>query len=295
MDERICAVTAAMKYGTGLQYFDKKLPNRFYDVGIAEQHAVTFCGGLASMGQIPVFAVYSTFLQRAYDQLIHDVCLQNLPVVFCLDRSGLVGEDGASHHGVFDLTYLRSIPHMHVLAPRDESDLPDCLYTALKLGAPCAIRYPAMPTHAKIAEHTEYKVLEVGRGEMLIEAEQKDVCVVAVGHRVHACREAIKNLDCNNISLFDARWVSPVPKQQLAELVQEYKGLIFVEENCRAGGFEFFVDTELLGHCKILRLGIPDEDFAEHGPVEELRKIYGLDAESLSKQFAEFANMTANG
>lgn len=299
-DKKIVAICAAMPDGTGLGEFRSRFPDRFIDVGICEEHAVTFAAGMATRGLKPVVCIYSTFLQRAYDQLIHDVCLQNLPVVFCLDRSGLVGEDGASHHGVFDLTYLRSIPHMHVLAPRDESDLPDCLYTALKLGAPCAIRYPAMPTHAKIAEHTEYKVLEVGRGEMLIEAEQKDVCVVAVGHRVHACIEAIKNLGSSNISLFDARWVSPVPKQQLAELVQEYKGLIFVEENCRAGGFssaclEFLVDTELLGHCKILRLGIPDEDFAEHGPVEELRKIYGLDAESLSKQFAEFANMTANG
>lgn len=295
-DKKIVAVCAAMPDGTGLGEFRSRFPERFIDVGICEEHAVTFAAGMATRGLKPVVCIYSTFLQRAYDQLIHDVCLQNLPVVFCLDRSGLVGEDGASHHGVFDLTYLRSIPHMKVLAPRDEHDLPDCLYTALQLNCPVAIRYPAMPTHAKISEHTEYKLLEVGKGEMLLEAEQKDVCVVAVGHRVHTCKDAIQSLTAyHNISLFDARWVSPVPRAQLTEITQEYKGLIFVEENCRAGGFssaclEFLTDTELIANCKILRLGIPADDFAEHGPVEELRKIYGLDFESLAKQFAEFAD-----
>lgn len=295
-DKKIVAVCAAMPDGTGLGEFRSRFPDRFIDVGICEEHAVTFAAGMATRGLKPVVCIYSTFLQRAYDQLIHDVCLQNLPVVFCLDRAGLVGEDGASHHGVFDLTYLRSIPHMKVLAPRDESDLPDCLYTALQLGSPVAIRYPAMPTHAKIAPHAEYKLLETGKGEMLVEAEKKDVCVVAVGHRVHTCKDAIKSLTkYHNISLFDARWVSPVPRTQLTELVQTYKGIIFVEENCRAGGFssaclEFLADTELLSSCKILRLGVPADDFAEHGPVEELRKVYGLDFESLAKQFAEFAD-----
>ncbi len=295
-DKKIVAVCAAMPDGTGLGEFRSRFPDRFIDVGICEEHAVTFAAGMATRGLKPVVCIYSTFLQRAYDQLIHDVCLQNLPVVFCLDRSGLVGEDGASHHGVFDLTYLRSIPHMKVLAPRDESDLPDCLYTALHLGSPVAIRYPAMPTHAKIDEHTAYKLLEVGEGEMLLEAKQKDVCVVAVGHRVHTCKDAIKSLTTHdNISLFDARWISPVPRNQLTELAQTYKGLIFVEENCRAGGFssaclEFLADTELLSSCKLLRLGIPADDFAEHGPVEQLRKVYGLDAKSLAKQFSEFAD-----
>ena len=294
-DKKIIAVCAAMPDGTGLGEFRSRFPERFIDAGICEEHAVTFAAGMATRGLKPVVAIYSTFLQRAYDQIIHDVCLQNLPVVFCLDRAGLVGEDGASHHGVFDLTYLRSIPNMTVLAPRDEEDLPDCLYTALQLNSPVAIRYPAMPTHAKIAKHEGFKLLETGKGDMLIEAEQKDVCVLAVGHRVHPCKTAIKALPNKNISLFDARWISPVPEEQLKKLAAAYKGLVVVEENCRAGGFssaclEFLADNDLLGACKILRIGLPDNTFAEHGPVEELRKAYGIDTESLGKQFANFAD-----
>lgn len=295
-DKKIVAICAAMPDGAGLGEFRSRFPDRFIDAGICEEHAVTFAGGMATRGFKPVVAIYSTFLQRAYDQLIHDICLQKLPVVFCLDRAGIVGEDGPSHHGAFDLTYLRSIPHMHVLAPRDEEDLPNCLYTALQMNAPVAIRYPAMPTHAKIAPHETFKLLETGKGEMLIQAEQKDVCVVAVGHRVHPCKDAINRLSAyKNISLFDARWVSPVPQEQLKELAQTYKGLIFVEENCRAGGFssaclEFLSDQDLLRNIKILRIGLPEDKFVEHGPAEDLRKAAGIDCESLSERFAEFTD-----
>lgn len=292
-DKKIVAICAAMPDGAGLGEFRSRFPDRFIDAGICEEHAVTFAGGMATRGFKPVVAIYSTFLQRAYDQLIHDICLQKLPVVFCLDRAGIVGEDGPSHHGAFDLTYLRSIPNMHVMAPRDEEDLPNCLYTALQMNAPVAIRYPAMPTHAKIAPQEDFRLLEVGRGEMLISAPQKDVCVIAAGHRVHPCKNAISVLRQENISLFDARWVSPVPKEQLKELAQTYKGLIFVEENCRAGGFssaclEFLSDEDLLAKVKILRIGLPEDKFVEHGPAEDLRKAAGLDWESLAKRFAEF-------
>ena len=292
-DKKIVAICAAMPDGAGLGEFRSRFPDRFIDAGICEEHAVTFAGGMATRGFKPVVAIYSTFLQRAYDQLIHDICLQKLPVVFCLDRAGIVGEDGPSHHGAFDLTYLRSIPNMHVMAPRDEEDLPNCLYTALQMNAPVAIRYPAMPTHAKIAPQEDFRLLEVGRGEMLISAPQKDVCVIAAGHRVHPCKNAISVLRQENISLFDARWVSPVPKEQLKELAQTYKGLIFVEENCRAGGFssaclEFLSDEDLLAKVKILRIGLPEAKFVEHGPAEDLRKAAGLDWESLAKRFAEF-------
>lgn len=295
-DKKIVAICAAMPDGAGLGEFRSRFPDRFIDAGICEEHAVTFAGGMATRGFKPVVAIYSTFLQRAYDQIIHDICLQKLPVVFCLDRAGIVGEDGPSHHGAFDLTYLRSIPHMHVLAPRDEEDLPNCLYTALQMNAPVAIRYPAMPTHAKIAPHEAFKLLETGKGEMLIQAEQKDVCVVAVGHRVHPCKDAINRLSAyKNISLFDARWVSPVPQEQLKELAQTYKGLIFVEENCLAGGFssaclEFLSDQDLLRNIRILRIGLPENKFVEHGPAEDLRKAVGIDCESLSERFAEFTD-----
>lgn len=295
-DKKIVAICAAMPDGAGLGEFRSRFPDRFIDAGICEEHAVTFAGGMATRGFKPVVAIYSTFLQRAYDQIIHDICLQKLPVVFCLDRAGIVGEDGPSHHGAFDLTYLRSIPHMHVLAPRDEEDLPNCLYTALQMNAPVAIRYPAMPTHAKIAPHEAFKLLETGKGEMLIQAEQKDVCVIAVGHRVHPCKDAINRLSAyKNISLFDARWVSPVPQEQLKELAQTYKGLIFVEENCLAGGFssaclEFLSDQDLLRNIRILRIGLPENKFVEHGPAEDLRKAVGIDCESLSERFAEFTD-----
>lgn len=294
-DKKIVGICAAMPDGAGLGEFRSRFPERFIDAGICEEHAVTFAGGMATRGFKPVVAIYSTFLQRAYDQLIHDICLQNLPVVFCLDRAGIVGEDGPSHHGVFDLTYLRSIPNMHVLAPRDEGDLPDCLYTALHMNCPVAIRYPAMPTHAKISEHSGFKLLEKGRGELLMEADKKDVCVIAVGHRVHPCRSAIASLKKDNISLFDARWISPVPKEQIREFAETYKGLIFVEENCRAGGFssaclEFLSDEDLLANVKILRIGLPENRFVEHGPAEELRKTVGIDTASLARQFAEFTD-----
>lgn len=297
MDKSIVAISAAMPDGTGLGEFRDKFPERFIDVGICEEHAVTFAAGMASRGYKPVVAIYSTFMQRAYDQLIHDVCLQNLPVVFCLDRAGLVGEDGPTHHGVFDLTFLRSIPNMHLIAPRDEADLSNALYTALQLNAPVALRYPAMPSRSTATPSDEFTLLNVGEGEMLIEPQnEKKLCVIAVGHRVHPCREAVEtvhNEGETRIGLFDARWVRPLPEKQIREIVSEYDGLLIVEENIRTGGFssavlEFLSDNNLMNNLKIKRIGLPEDHFVEHGSVCELRKICGLDVESLTQTVRDF-------
>ncbi len=296
-DKKIVAICAAMPDGAGLSEFRSRFPERFIDAGICEESAVTFAGGMATQGYKPVVAIYSTFLQRAYDQLIHDISLQNLNVVFCLDRAGLVGEDGPSHHGAFDLTYLRSIPNMRVLAPRDEQDLQNCLYTALQLEGPVAIRYPAMPTQSNVKITHEFTQLETGKGEMLYTAKEKEICIVAVGHIVHPCRESIEILIENNkkdiVSLFDARWVSPIPMEQLKQISQEYKAVVFVEENCKAGGFssaclEFLADNDLLHHTKILRIGLPDHEFVDHGPVTELRKACKLDIAGIASQIQNF-------
>ena len=296
-DEKIVAISAAMPDGTGLGEFRQKFPERFIDTGICEQHSVTFAAGMASRGYKPVVAIYSTFMQRAYDQVIHDVCIQNLPVVFCLDRAGLVGEDGPTHHGAFDLTFLRSIPNMHVIAPRDEADLPNALYTALQLNAPVALRYPPMPSRSDVVLSDEFTLLKVGEGEMLIEPKkEKKICVIAAGHRVHPCREAIEAVSAEGkkgIALFDARWVRPLPEKQLKQIVSQYKGILIVEENIRAGGFssavlEFLSDNNLLQGLTIKRLGLPDNHFVEHGPVRELRKTCGLDLESLTHTLRDF-------
>ena len=290
MDKNIVAISAAMPDGTGLGEFRQKFPERFIDTGICEEHAVTFAAGMASRGYKPVVAIYSTFMQRAYDQVIHDVCIQNLPVVFCLDRAGLVGEDGPTHHGAFDLTFLRSIPNMHLIAPRDEADLPNALYTALQLNAPVALRYPPMPSRSKTQPSEEFTLLKVGEGEMLIEPkDKKSLCVISVGHRVHTCRFAVEEVTKEGkggIGLFDARWVRPLPEEQLREIASQYKSLLIVEENIRAGGFssavlEFLSDNNLLQGISITRIGLPENAFVEHGPVRELRKICGLDIDSL--------------
>ncbi len=295
-DEKILAITAAMPDGTGLGEFRQKFPERFIDTGICEEHAVTFAAGIASRGFKPVVAIYSTFLQRAYDQVIHDVCLQNLPVVFCLDRAGIVGEDGPTHHGAFDLTFLRSIPNMHLLAPRDEADLPNALYTALNLNAPVALRYPPFPTHVRKEINQDFTMLEVGKGEMLIEAKKNIICVIAVGHRVHTCQEAIEKLQAENnydIALFDSRWIKPLPEEQIKQIALEYKGLFIVEENIRAGGFssailEFLSDNKLMQNIIVERHGLPENNFVEHGSVNKLVQTCGLDSQSLYNSMKRF-------
>ncbi len=285
-DKRIMAITAAMPEGTGTQAFQDRFPDRFADVGICEQHAVTFAAGMASQGLRPVVAIYSTFLQRAYDQIVHDVCLQNLPVTFCIDRAGLVGEDGATHHGVFDMAYLRHIPNMHLLAPRDENALRHCLATALTLNAPCALRIPrgagvGVPLEGAPA------LLPVGQGECL--RQGKDAVFIAVGSCVHPALQAAETLAAEGISVevFDAVWIKPLPEVQLLELAERFAVLVLVEEGVRAGGFssavlELLSDKGALRGQRIRRLGLWDA-FVEHGTQAELRRMVGLDAGHLAQ------------
>jgi 1-deoxy-D-xylulose-5-phosphate synthase len=279
-DPRVVAITAAMPEGTGTSRFQERFPERFVDVGICEQHAVTFAAGLAKEGLKPVVAVYSTFLQRGYDQIVHDVCLQKLPVVFCLDRAGLVGEDGATHHGAFDIAYLRHIPHMSILAPRDEDMLRHALATALDCSGPVAVRYPrgvgyGVPLASRLA------VLPAGRGEML--EKGGDALVIALGSRVHPVLEAVQRLreeTGKRSAVFDPVWVKPLPEEELLELAARYDRMLLVEEGSCAGGFssavlELWTDRGALKGQKIRRLGIPDA-FIGHGTQRELRAQLGL-------------------
>jgi len=279
-NQNIVAITAAMPEGTGLTGFAEKYPDRFVDVGICEQHAVTFAAGLASQGLRPVVAIYSTFLQRSYDQIVHDVCLQNLPVVLCLDRGGLVGEDGATHHGAFDLSYLRHIPGLTLMAPKDEGELRDMLATALTLPGPAAIRYPrGVGVGAPLAAA---RILPVGEGELLRQGE--DALVLAIGSRVHACLAAADEaheITGKSAAVLNTRFVKPLPETQILELVRGRDKILVVEENARMGGFssavlECLADNDALSGKKIVRLGLPDA-FIEHGQQKNLRAGVGLD------------------
>ena len=289
-DSRIMAITAAMIEGTGTQLFQQQFPDRFTDVGICEQHAVTFAAGMASQGLRPVVAIYSTFLQRAYDQIVHDVCLQNLPVTFCIDRAGLVGEDGATHHGVFDMAYLRHIPAMRLVIPRDENMLRHCLKTALACDGPCALR---IPRGAGVGvELTDApRILPEGQGEVL--REGADVAIIAVGSCVHPALAAAEELAGEGIEslVFDAIWLKPLPEAQLRELAGRFSTILLVEEGVRAGGFssavlECWSDAGCLHGQRIRRLGIGDA-FVEHGSQKELRRLVGLDASHIAENVRE--------
>lgn len=290
-DERIIAITAAMPEGTGTEAFQKAYPERFVDVGICEQHAVTFAAGLASRGCRPVVAIYSTFLQRAYDQIVHDVCLQNLPVTFCVDRAGLVGEDGATHHGVFDIAYMRSIPNMHILAPADENMLRHCLATAVNLGAPCAVRYPRGAACG--VEQEPIGTLPLAQGCML--HAEGALALVAVGSRVNAALVAAQRVaeqTGQQVRVFDPVWLKPLPQDQLDALAQECDTLIFVEEGTLAGGFssavlEHWADAGLLRGQKIKRMGIGDA-FIEHGTQAQLQAKCQLDADAITAVLLEY-------
>ncbi len=279
-DPRIVAITAAMPEGTGLTEFARRFPERFFDVGICEQHAVTFAAGLASQGLRPVVAIYSTFLQRSYDQIVHDVCLQRLPVVFCLDRAGLVGEDGPTHHGVFDLAYLRHIPNLTLMAPRNEPELQRMLATALSLETPVAVRYPrgVGSGDALLSEPTP---VPVGVGELL--RPGRDALVIAIGSRVLpalAAATCLAEEDGLEVAVFDARYVKPLPTTQILELVAAHRHILVAEEGCLMGGFgsavlELLADANLLSGRTVRRLGVPDR-FIEHGTQDELRHALGL-------------------
>ncbi len=304
-DDKIVTITAAMMDGTGLSEFAQNYPERFIDVGICEQHAITFAAGLASDGYKPIIAIYSTFLQRAYDQIIHDVCLQNLPVVFCLDRAGLVGEDGPTHHGVFDLTFLRSIPNMHIIVPADPQEILSCLASALHLNAPVALRYPRGKNRMPFTQNSDYEIFDAGVGEFLYPDEisvanslpkasaspiknKNKVCIIAIGTGMPLGLIASSKHYANDeeiIPIFNARWVKPLPTKQLDEIANNFERLIIIEENTQVGGFssaivEYYSDTHQINHLHIERVALPDA-FIEHGKTEILKEKYNLSSEHI--------------
>ncbi|MEN6520452.1 MAG: 1-deoxy-D-xylulose-5-phosphate synthase [Armatimonadota bacterium] len=281
-DPRIVAITAAMPDGTGLAAFSEKFPGRFYDVGIAEEHAVTFAAGLAAGGMRPVVAIYSTFLQRAYDQIIHDVCLQHLPVVFAIDRAGLVGEDGPTHHGVFDLSYLRHIPGLIVAAPRDTNELRDVLATALTHDGPIAIRYPRGGGPSEYLRKTP-SMMAIGQSEEMRSGD--DLCIIAVGTTVYQAIEAAETLekDGYNVEVINARFVKPLDEKAILDAAERCKRLVIVEDNTTLGGFgsailELLASKGIVASVKLLGMG---DKFIEHGSVRSLKRILGLNAEGI--------------
>jgi 1-deoxy-D-xylulose-5-phosphate synthase len=282
-DEKIVAITAAMPQGTGLEPFSTRFPERFFDVGIAEQHAVTFAAGLATEGFKPVVAVYSTFLQRAYDQIVHDVCLQNLPVTFVMDRGGIVGEDGPTHHGVFDLSFMRSIPNMVLMAPKDENDLRHMLKTAMDHPGPAALRYPR-GNGVGIELDAQFKDIPIGKGEVLREGE--DVLLIGIGNTVQPAMEAARRLDEQGIraTVIDARFVKPLDSELILSHARRIGRVITVEENVLQGGFgsavlEAFQEFAFAPKA-LLRLGLPDS-FIPHGSQAILRNLFGIDADGI--------------
>jgi 1-deoxy-D-xylulose-5-phosphate synthase len=288
-DDKVVAVTAAMPDGTGLSGFAAAFPERFFDVGIAEQHAVTFAAGLASEGFKPVFAVYSSFLQRAYDQVFHDVCLQNLPVVFAIDRAGVVGSDGPTHHGVFDLSFLRHLPAMTLMAPKDENELQHMLHTAVNHDGPVAIRYPRGNGYGVAIDQT-FRSLPIGRGELL--RDGADAAILAVGTMVYPALEAVELLagEGLNLAVANMRFIKPLDRELILALADKTGRLVTVEENVLQGGFGSAV-LELLEEAgrsdvAVTRIGFPDA-FVEQGEQWELRARYGLDAAGIAARIRE--------
>ena len=280
-DERLVAITAAMEDGTGLAEFHKRYPKRFFDVGIAEGHAVTFAAGLAAAGMHPVFAVYSSFLQRGYDQMIHDVCLQKLPVTFAVDRAGLVGSDGETHQGLFDLSYLSEIPNMTVMSPKNKWELADMIRFAVGLGAPAAVRYPRGSAYDGFKEYR--KPIVYGESEAVFEEE--DIALISVGHMFETAvkvREKLKETGYS-CSLINARFVKPIDEAMIELAAKEHRLLVTIEENVCSGGYgetvlEYIHRKRL--DVRILPIALPD-DYIEHGSVDVLRREVMLDADSI--------------
>lgn len=288
-NEKIVGITPAMPTGSSLKFMMNIIPKRAFDVGIAEQHAVTMAAGMATQGLIPFCNIYSTFLQRAYDQVIHDVALQNLPVVFCLDRAGLVGEDGATHHGVFDIAYLRCIPNLIIIAPRNEIELRNSMYTAqLGLEHPIAIRYPRGRGEIMKWE-VPFSKIEIGRGIQL--KQGSEIAVLSIGNMAKNVTEAIHNLkDTSKVAHYDMRFVKPLDEKLLHKIFSTYKTIITVEDATVNGGFgsavaEFLVENKYKNDIKIV--GVPDI-FIEHGSNDELYKIAGLDSNSIYNLIVSF-------
>jgi len=288
IEPRIIAITAAMRLGTGLKDFSEKYPERFFDVGICEQHAVTFATGLALEGFIPICAIYSTFLQRAYDQIIHDVALNNVKVIFAIDRGGLVGEDGPTHHGSFDLSYLRLIPNFTIMAPKDENELQHMLYSALRYSGPVAIRYPRSSGEG-VNLDWDFKEIPFGKAELL--KDGKDITVIAIGNTVYQALKVAEELEKEGISLavINARFVKPLDENLILDFAKKTGKIITVEENTLIGGFgsavcEFLADKNV--SVKIKRIGLPDK-FIEHGDLKTLKKNYGLTSEYIKQVVLE--------
>ena len=283
-DEKVVAITAAMADGTGLAAFKKYFPKRFFDVGIAEEHAMTFAAGLAAGGMKPVFAVYSSFLQRAYDQTLHDVCLQDLPVVIAVDRAGLVGSDGETHQGIFDLSFLSSIPNMTVISPKNRWEMADMLRFAVDYPHPVALRYPRGEAYEGMKEFRT--PVEYGKSEVLY--EEKDIAVIFVGHMAELAdrvRSGIRETGYS-CSLINARFVKPLDTQLLDRLSRTHRLFVTIEENVVSGGFgeqvmEYASDAKLPVYVR--NIGLPD-DYVEHGNVEILRREAGLDCGRIVKQ-----------
>ena len=290
---KIVGVTAAMPDGTGLNILQKCCPENYYDVGIAEEHGVTFAAGLATQGVIPVVAIYSTFIQRAIDQIIHDIALQKLHVVFVLDRAGLVGADGPTHHGTLDLTFLRMIPHLVLMAPKDENELRNMLYTATKLkGGPVAIRYPR-GNALGVPLSDEFVEYEVGKAEVM--EEGNDVAILAVGSMVDYAVKTLPKLEAAGISakLVNMRFIKPLDEKLLDEISGTHKKIVTLEENTIVGGFgsavaEYFVDKGYKND--ILRIGLPDK-FVDHGTQAELHRILEIDPEGILKRITDFVEI----
>ena len=283
-DENIVAITAAMPDGTGLKRFRNMFPERFYDVGIAEEHAVTFAAGLAAGGMKPVVAIYSSFLQRAYDQIIHDVCLQKLPVVFAVDRAGLVGSDGETHQGIFDLSFLSSVPNLTVMAPKNKWELSDMMKFAISLEAPIALRYPRGNAYVGLEEHRA--PIEWGKSEPIY--EESEILLYAVGSMV-ATAEQVRDLlksKGHMCSLTNARFVKPVDSEYIKNTVNNHRFIVTLEENVLSGGFGEQVsavieENRLNNQVKLIHVAIPDA-YVEHGSVDKLKEMLGLDATSIA-------------
>ena len=285
-NKRLIAITAAMQSGTGLEEFSRRFPDRFYDIGIAEQHAVTFAAGLALEGMKPVVAIYSTFLQRAYDQILQDVCMQNLPVVFALDRGGIVGEDGPTHHGLFDFSYLRHIPNLVIMVPKDEDEFQHMIKTATDCPMPVAFRYPR-GKGVGVKRETILKSIEIGKGEVLREGE--DILILAIGSTVYPSLRAAERLEDIGIhtAVINSRFLKPLDGDLICDWAKRTGGIITVEENVLQGGFGSAV-LELLQERSLFSiqvkcLGIPDL-FVEHGPQTLLRAKYGIDENGIFKE-----------
>ncbi len=284
-NDRIVAITAAMTDGTGLTPVAAEFPDRVFDVGICEQHAVTLAAGLAAQGFIPVVAIYSTFLQRAYDQIIHDVCLQNLPVVFAVDRAGIVGDDGKTHQGGFDISYLRTIPNMVIAAPRDEEEFQHLLYTAVTAGQPVAVRYPRGNGEG-ISLTDNFRRLAIGKGELLKDGQ--DMAILALGSTVYPALEAAERLEEGGIhcAVIDARYAKPLDTELILGVASATRRIVTIEENSLVGGFgsallELFSTMKHMD-VKVERLGLPDR-FIEHGSQPLLRSMLSLDAEGIAR------------